>query len=102
VDEPSVSRSRQGSASPEDIASQVEATQALAVVRAAQGRDAEAEELFQATIALARASDFPILEVEPLERIAGFLRKRGREVDAANYEARLEEQTPPHSTARIA
>lgn len=90
-------------ASPEDVATQIEATQALAAVRAAQGRDAEAEELFRATIAQARESDFPILEIEPLERFARMLHERGREAEAAPYEARLAELVPPESsTARIA
>ena len=90
-------------AGPEDVSAQVEATQALAAVRAGQGRDGEAEELFDETIRLARESAFPILEVEPLERFIRFLQERGREADAAPYEARLAELAPPSSsTARIA
>jgi hypothetical protein len=81
----------------------VEAAQALAVVRASQGRDDEADALFRETIEVARASDFPILEVEPLERYVGFLRDRVREDEVARYEARLFELVPPDSsTARIA
>ena len=72
-------------------------------MRAQQDRDAEAEELFRATIALARESDFPILEIQPLERLVSFMRERGREAEAAPYEARLAELVPPESsTARIA
>jgi tetratricopeptide (TPR) repeat protein len=90
-------------AGPQDAAAQVEAEQALAVVRASQGRDDEADELFRETIEVARASDFPILEVEPLERYVTFLRDRVREDEAARYEARLFELVPPDSsTARIA
>ena len=90
-------------ASPEDVPTQVEAMEALAAVRAAQDRDAEAEELFRATIALARDSDFPILEIQPLERLVRFLQERGREAEAASYEERLAELVPPDSsTARIA
>jgi class 3 adenylate cyclase/tetratricopeptide (TPR) repeat protein len=87
----------------DDIACQVEAAQALAAVRAAQGRDAEAETLFGETIAHARGSEMPILELEPLERYVAFLRDRGREDEAVGYEVRLTELSPPaSSTARIA
>jgi len=47
--------------SPEDVPAQVEATEALAAVRAAQGRGPEAEELLGRAIRLARESQFPIL-----------------------------------------
>ena len=90
-------------AGPHDVDAQVEATLALAAVRAAQGRDGEAEELFHATLALARDSSFPILEIDPLQRFVRFLRARGRDAEAAPYEARLLELVPPSSsTARIA
>lgn len=93
----------QAGASPEDVSAQVEATQALAAVRAGQGRDAEAEELYRSTIGLARGSAFPILEIEPLERFIRFLQERGRDADAVPYEERLAELAPPpSSTARIA
>ncbi len=98
-----LAREAKAGASPQDVSAQVEATQALAAVRAVQSRDAEAEELFHEAIALARESDFPILEVEPLERLVSLLRNRGREADAAPYESRLAELVPPAaSTARIA
>ncbi|MFO7571883.1 MAG: adenylate/guanylate cyclase domain-containing protein [Gaiellaceae bacterium] len=80
-------------APPYDVASRVEAMEALAAVRAAQGRDAEAEELFLELIAHARASEFRVLEVEPLARFVRFLQERGRE--AAPYTARLEELDAP-------
>jgi hypothetical protein len=43
-------------------------------------------------------------EIEPLERLRNFLRDRGREDDAEQYEARLAALYPPPSTstARIA
>jgi class 3 adenylate cyclase/tetratricopeptide (TPR) repeat protein len=90
-------------ASQADISCKVAATQALAAVREAQQRDDEAEQLYVAAIALAREIDFKIAEVEPLERLARFLRQRGREEEAAPYEARRLELVPPDSsTARIA
>ena len=90
-------------AGPQDVGSRVESLEALAAVRAVQGRDAEAEELFREMLAQARASEFRVLEVEPLERYVAFLRERGRDADAAPYVARLEElDAPISSTARIA
>ena len=43
-----------------------------------------------------------MFEVEPLERLTNFLRDRGRADEAAPYEARLAELSPPARTARIA
>jgi class 3 adenylate cyclase/tetratricopeptide (TPR) repeat protein len=83
---------------PQDIAAQVEATQALAVVRWAQGRRDEAEELLAEAIAVSRGSDFPILELEPLENLVRLLRESGRESEAAACEARLAELTPATAT----
>jgi len=79
------------------------AATALAAVRAAQGRDDEAEELFRAALALTREGGFEVYEIESLQRLTSFLRDRGREDEAAPYEARLSELVPPaKSTARIA
>jgi hypothetical protein len=76
---------------------------ALAAVRAGQGRDEEAEELFHSAIELTREIDAKSWEIEPLERLAAFLRERGREDDAAPYEERLATLSPPPaSTAKIA
>jgi hypothetical protein len=74
------------------------------MVRAAQERDAEAEELFCSAMELARGSDLKLFELHPLEHLTAFLRGRGREEDAAIYEARLVEltPTPDASTERIA
>jgi class 3 adenylate cyclase/tetratricopeptide (TPR) repeat protein len=90
-------------AGPQDVSARVTAAAALGAVRAAQGRDAEAEELLLFAISLARESDFKVWELEPLERLARFLRERGREAEASGYEARLAELAPlTSSTARIA
>ena len=76
---------------------------ALAAVRAAQGKDAEAEELFRSAIELTRDAGTIAWEIEPLERLVAFLKERGRDDDASPYEARLVELAPPpSSTARIA
>jgi class 3 adenylate cyclase/tetratricopeptide (TPR) repeat protein len=90
--------------SPDDTSCKVAATTALAAVRAAQGRDEEAEELFHSALALASEGNFHVYEIDPLERLSSFLRDRGREDEASSYEARLAElSTPsPTRTARIA
>src|SRR5262249_11044672 len=88
----------------EDTSGQVFMITALASVRAAQGRDAEAEELFQRAIDLARESDLKLFERHPLEQLIEFLHRRGRDDDASGYEARLAALAlpRPESTARIA
>jgi len=83
-------------ASPEDTACKIAATTALAAVRAVQGQDGEAEELFRSALALTREGGFEVFEIEPLERLTSFLRDRGREDEAAPYEARLAELSPTH------
>ena len=89
---------------PEDTACQVFAMTALGGVRAAQQRDDEAEEIFRTAIELARKSNYRLFEQHPLEWLVDFLRDRGREDDAAIYEARLAELTPATDsrTERIA
>jgi tetratricopeptide (TPR) repeat protein len=78
--------------SPDDTACKIAATLALAAVRAAQGRDGEANELFQATLSLSGDDHrFKVFEIEPLERYGAFLRDRGRADEAAAFEDRLEE-----------
>lgn len=87
------------SAGPQDVDGRVQAMEALAAVRALQGRDAEAESLYRELIELARESEFTVLEVEPLEQFVGFLRERGREPEAAPFVARLQELDAPISSA---
>ena len=89
-------------ASPNDPSLAVVATTALAAVRSAQGRDAEAEELFRSALARAEETEFKVLEIEPLERYTRFLRERGRGGEAVTYASRLSVLTPPTSTERIA
>jgi class 3 adenylate cyclase/tetratricopeptide (TPR) repeat protein len=90
-------------ASPEDTACLVAATTALAAVRAMQGRDEEAEELFRSALAFTREASLAVFELEPLERFVRFLHERGRREEASAYEARLAELSPsPSRTARIA
>jgi class 3 adenylate cyclase/tetratricopeptide (TPR) repeat protein len=89
---------------PEDTSCQIFAMTALAIIRAAQDRDSEAEELFTAATALAEESDLALIELHPLEHLTKFLRARGRDEDAASYEARIAELLPDElsRTERIA
>jgi len=91
----------QETVSREDPSALVSVTTALAVVRAGQGADGEAEELFERAITLARKSQFKTLELDPLRRVVPFLRDRGRDGEAAVYEERLAELSPPPSAERV-
>jgi tetratricopeptide (TPR) repeat protein len=86
---------------PSDPGSVVAATTALGAVRAAQGRDVDAEDLYRSALALARESEWKVLEIEPLERLTAFLHERGRADEAADYERRTVELSLPVNTARI-
>jgi ATP/maltotriose-dependent transcriptional regulator MalT len=89
---------------PEDTSCQIFAVTALAAIRAAQGRDGEAEELFLSAISLAKESNYKLYELHPLEHLTSFLRERGREDEAAVYEARIAGLSPATDsrTERIA
>jgi tetratricopeptide (TPR) repeat protein len=91
---------------PEDAVSQLTTAMALGVVRAAQGRDEEAERLLRSAVDGLHRSAFRASEPEALRYLIRFLRERDREEDAAPYEARLEELVPDaapmESASRIA
>ena len=89
---------------PEDTSCQIFATTALGAVRAAQGRDDEAQELFLSAIGDAKESNYRVYELHPLEHLTAFLHARGRGDEAARYEARIVELSPATdmSTERIA
>ena len=89
---------------PEDISCHIFSQTALAIIRAAQGRDDEAEELFLSAVGMARDGGLGLFELHPLEHLTEFLRERGREDDAAVYDARIAELVPaePARTERIA
>ena len=88
---------------PDDPHFGMAVTATIAAVRAAQGRDEEAEELYRTALA-GVTEGFAVLELEILERLVSFYRERGRDDDAALYEARVAELVPPAptSTERIA
>jgi tetratricopeptide (TPR) repeat protein len=87
-------------AGPDDRVSVATTALALAVVRAAQGRDGEAERLFNESVDGFRFYDMRSLEHWALRYFAQFLRSRGRDEEAAAYEARRE-ALAPSSTAPI-
>jgi class 3 adenylate cyclase/tetratricopeptide (TPR) repeat protein len=74
---------------PTDIVSQMTTQFTLGLVRAAQGKDVEAEQLLRDALARAEESPFRLIEREALERLVKFLRERGRDGDAEPYEDRI-------------
>ncbi len=73
---------------PQDATSLATTAMALAELRAAQGRDDEADELYTEALAQVEATDFRRTELEVLESYVPFLRDR-RPAAATPYEARL-------------
>src|ERR671936_1069759 len=90
------------SVGPEEATSLITTTMALGVVRAAQGRDGEAEQLMRE--AVEAAASFKLFAIEPLWTFSQFLKERSREEEAAPYEARWAELSPTVAkrAARIA
>ena len=76
---------------PQDVTSIATTTMALGLVRAAQGRDEEAEELLRESYATASATEFRRHHAEAIEALAEFLRQRGRDDEAAEIETGFEE-----------
>ena len=74
------------------------------MVRAAQGRHEDAEELFRAAFDALDGTDFRQVELEVLDRYAPFLREAGREDEAERADERRGELFPAaaKSSARIA
>jgi ATP/maltotriose-dependent transcriptional regulator MalT len=85
---------------PEDRVSVNTTTLGLAVVRAAQGRDAQAEQLFVEAVEGFRHYGFSSLEHWALRLLSEFLRERGRDDEALVYEERRD-TLAPSSTAPI-
>jgi class 3 adenylate cyclase/tetratricopeptide (TPR) repeat protein len=86
---------------PEDRVSVSTTKVALAEVRAAQGRDGEAETLFVDAIESLALYGFRAAESQSVVSALDFFRSRGRDDEVARYEARLAELVPS-STAPIA
>ncbi len=79
------------SVGPGDIVSTSTTKLSLALVRAAQGRDAQAEALLREAYAELIESDFRIAEREAAQSLADFLRQRDRGGEATAFEGRLAE-----------
>ena len=91
---------------PQDVSSQASTRTSLALVRAAQGRDEEAESLLNESLEILERSEYTRFLSEPLKAMIGFLEERGRVEDVVAYEERLAElragAVPEESTVRIA
>jgi class 3 adenylate cyclase/tetratricopeptide (TPR) repeat protein len=91
---------------PQDVSSQSTTRKTLAMVRAAQGRDDEAEALFRESIDILERSEYSRFLSEPLKAIIQFLEERGRMDDVLGFEERLAElragAVPEETAARIA
>ena len=80
--------------SPHDLTSRSSTTTTLGRVRAAQGRDEEAEQLLRESFALLVDTDYRLLEVAARVALARFLRASGRDAEATELEAGLPEPLP--------
>lgn len=78
--------------SVEDVLSRATTRVALAQVRAAQGRDEEAETLFGEAVEIITGSEYCRVLLDILPPYAEFLRARDREAEALELEARLAER----------
>jgi class 3 adenylate cyclase/tetratricopeptide (TPR) repeat protein len=77
-----------------DLSSRATTMMTLGLVRAAQGRDGDAEELLHSALALVESTGFRGLETWVLTRFEQFLREHGRDAEAAVYRERLAERSP--------
>ena len=82
------------SVGPEDQLSMWTTRMALGVVRAAQGRDAEAEQLLRESVEAFAQSGLRYAELQALDHLAGFLSARGRKDEARAQEERAQELAP--------
>ena len=74
---------------PHDMTSRATTRMALGVVRAAQGRDAEAEALLREALEIVAPTDLQVIRIELLGALAEFLLARGRDGEAEAYVAEL-------------
>ena len=80
---------------PHDQVSRATTRMALALVRAAQGRDAQAEPLFVEAVEIARGTHHVNVRLETLKKLTTFLYDRERTADAESYEAEAAALRPP-------
>ena len=82
-----------------DLSSRATTSMTMALVRAAQGRDDEAEALLDESLAMIEPTDFRGLEAWIISRLEEFLRERGRDEEADIYARRLAELSPASGLA---
>jgi hypothetical protein len=90
---------------PEDAVSQLTTSLALGIVRAAQGRDEQAELLLRGAAEGFALTQFRAAEPEALRSLIEFLEDRGRADEAVPFVTRLAQldvAAPAESAARIA
>ena len=80
---------------PADRISNATTKIALAEVRAAQGMESEAEQLFAEALEVVSQTEFRRMDLDVLPPYVEFLRARGRDDEAAELEARLAALTSP-------
>ncbi len=80
--------------SPHDLTSRSSTMTTLGRVRAAQGRDDEAEDLLRDSLAQLANTDYRLLEVAARVALAQFLRSAGRDAEAVDVEAGLPDPLP--------
>ena len=74
---------------PHDTISRSTTRMALGIVRAAQGRDEDAEALLREAVAVVDGKDLLLIRRELVTALAHFLRERGRVDEAEEYETEL-------------
>ena len=74
---------------PHDTISRATTRMALGIIRAAQGRDEEAETMLREAVAVVDGKDLLLIRRELVTALAVFLRERGRVDEAEEYEAEL-------------
>jgi class 3 adenylate cyclase/tetratricopeptide (TPR) repeat protein len=77
-----------------DLSSRATTTMTLGLLREAQGRVGEADELLAEALAMVEPTGFLGLEAWIMSRYEEFLRRQGRDEDAARYRERLVEIAP--------
>jgi tetratricopeptide (TPR) repeat protein len=74
---------------PHDTVSRSTTRMALGLVRAAQGRDEEAEDLLREAVAVVEGTELHLIRRELLSALARFLRERNRIDEAEELEAEI-------------